>query len=258
MNILTVGDVVSGNGCEFLRKHLPEIKKIEKIDLCIVNGENSAVGNGILPLSADHIFTSGGDVITTGNHTYRRKEIYDYLENNKFIIRPANFHRSVPGNPYVIVDMGYCQVCVINLIGRVYMEACENPFDEIDRILQIPEVKNCKVKIVDFHAEATAEKRAMAFYLDGRISVLFGTHTHVQTADEEIFENGLGYITDVGMTGTAASVLGVNPSLAIEKMRTGMPVRFLTIDGYCKLDCCVFEVDEKSGKTLSIKRLSIR
>ncbi len=258
MNILVIGDVVSANGCEFLRKHLPSLKRMKNIDLCIVNGENSAVGNGMLPNSVESIFASGANVITSGNHALRRKEIYETLEEEECLIRPANLHRTAPGRGYCVVDMGYCRVAVINLIGRVYMEQAENPFEELDRILAIDEVKNCAVKIVDFHAEATAEKRALAFYADGRVSALFGTHTHTQTADEQIFENGLGYITDVGMTGPERSVLGVEPDLAIEKMITGLPVRFLTAQGECRMDGCVFEIDNKTGKTVSVERITIR
>lgn len=258
MNILVVGDVVSAGGCDFLRKHLPTLKKIKNIDLCIVNGENSAVGNGMLPQSVDSIFGSGATVITSGNHALRRKEIYSVLDEQEYLLRPANFHRTAPGKGWCTVDMGFCSVAVINLIGRVYMEQAENPFEELDRILEIDEVKNCRIKIVDFHAEATAEKRALAFYADGRVSAIFGTHTHTQTADEQIFENGLGYITDIGMTGPDRSVLGVVPELAIEKMKTGLPVRFITADGECRMDACVFEIDNNSGKTIKMERISIK
>ncbi|MBR5773638.1 MAG: TIGR00282 family metallophosphoesterase [Clostridia bacterium] len=258
MNILVVGDVVGAGGCEFLKRHLPALKRTKNIDLCIVNGENSAVGNGMLPQSVDSIFASGATVITSGNHALRRKEIYPVLDEQEYLIRPANFHKSAPGRGYCVVDMGFCRVAVINLIGRVYMEQAENPFEELDRILELDEVRNCRIKIVDFHAEATAEKRALAFYADGRVSAIFGTHTHTQTADEQIFENGLGYITDVGMTGADRSVLGVVPELAIERMKTGLPVRFLTAEGDCRLDACVITVDDKSGKTTSIERITIR
>ena len=256
MNILTIGDVVGTNGCEFLRKKLPSLKKQYKIDLCIVNGENSAQGNGILPQSADHIFTSGADIITTGNHALRRFEIYNRLdETDSPVIRPANFYRTAPGKGYYIIDKGFIKIAVINLIGVVYLENNDNPFDCIDKVLE--EVSDCKIKIVDFHAEATAEKRAMGFYLDGRVSALFGTHTHVQTNDAQILPNGTGYITDIGMTGAIQSVLGVTPSLAIEKMKTNLPVRFENPDGDCKLEGCIFEIDNKTGKAISAQTISI-
>lgn len=256
MNILAIGDVVGTNGCEFLRKNLPALKKLKKIDVCIVNGENSAQGNGILPQSANHILDSGADLITTGNHALRRFEIYDKFDGESFpLIRPANFYRTAPGKGYYIIDRGFIQIAVINLIGVAYLDNNDNPFDCIDRILD--EVKHCKIKILDFHAEATGEKRAMGFYLDGRISAMFGTHTHVQTADEQILPNGTGYITDIGMTGPVQSVLGVTPALAIEKMKTNLPVRFENPDGACKMEGCIFEIDNKTGKTISVERVSI-
>lgn len=256
MNILAIGDVVGTFGCEFLRKKLPQLKKQKNIDICIVNGENSAQGNGILPQSANHLLDSGADLITTGNHSFRRFEIYDKFDEEGFpLIRPANFHRTAPGKGYYIIDKGFIQIAVINLIGITYLENNENPFECIDKVLE--EVKHCKIKILDFHAEATGEKRAMGFYLDGRISAMFGTHTHVQTADEQILPNGTGYITDLGMTGAVQSVLGVTPKLVIEKMKTNMPVRFENPDGECKMEGCIFEIDNKTGKTLSVERISV-
>lgn len=257
MNILCIGDVVSQPGCDILRRKLSNLKKENKIDVCIVNGENSAVGNGILPGSAEHIFTSGADIITTGNHVYRRREFYDMLDSNEFIVRPANFSKENPGAGYRILDMGRCQVAVINLMGVVYLEPLENPFDCIDRILNTRDVRDCRIKIVDFHAEATAEKRALGYYLDGRVSALFGTHTHVQTADEQILPNGTGYITDLGMTGPIQSVLGVKPELAIEKMRTGMPVRFENSADPSIISGCIFEIDSKTGLSTSVRRICL-
>lgn len=256
MNILAIGDVVGTNGCEFLRRTLPAFKRHNGIDLCIVNGENSAQGNGILPQSAEHILTSGADIITTGNHALRRFEIYNKFDEEGYpLIRPANFYRTAPGKGYYIIDKGFIKIAVINLMGVVYLENNENPFDCIDRILD--EVSDCRIKIVDFHAEASAEKRAMGFYLDGRVSALFGTHTHVQTNDAQVLPNGTGYITDIGMTGPIQSVLGVTPSLAIEKIKTNLPVRFENPDGECKMEGCIFEIDNKTGKTLSAETVSI-
>ena len=218
--------------------------------------ENSAQGNGIHPHSAEHLLASGADVITTGNHVLRRAEIYPKLDEEGYpLIRPANFHRSAPGKGYYIIDKGFMQIAVINLIGVVYLENNENPFECIDRVLE--EVKHCKIKIVDFHAEATAEKRAMGFYLDSRVSVIFGTHTHVQTNDAQVLPGGTGYITDIGMTGPIQSVLGITPSLAIEKMKTNLPVRFQNPDGDCRMEGCIFEIDNKSGKTISAQIVSV-
>lgn len=255
MNILAIGDVVGLSGCEFIRKHLPSLKKLKNIDFVIANGENSAEGNGITKFSAEHLFTSGVDFITTGNHVYRRREFYEMLDSSIFITRPANYYKENPGIGYQIVDMGYTRMAILNLLGTVYLENVENPFTCADRILN--ELSDIKLKFVDFHAEATAEKRALAYYLDGRVTALFGTHTHVQTSDEQILPNGTGYITDLGMTGPYHSVLGVKPESAIEKMKTGMPGRFETAQGDAYLCGCIFQVDRSTGKTLEVERVMI-
>lgn len=257
VKILAVGDVVSAGGCEMLRKVLPRFKKENNISVCIVNGENSAVGNGITPFSADHIFASGADLITGGNHTYRRRELYDLLESCDAMLRPANYGGGCPGRGYSIIDKGSVRVGVINLLGTVFMEPLENPFLCVDRAIEALK-KEVKIILVDFHAEATAEKRAMGFYLDGRVSAVFGTHTHVQTADAQILPGGTGYITDLGMTGAIQSVLGVTPALAIEKMKTNMPVRFENPDTACMLQGCIFTVDKRTGKTVSAESVDIR
>lgn len=251
MKILTIGDIVSKQGCEYLRKVLPALKKELGADIVIANGENSAVGNGILPQSANYILDSGVDVITLGNHSLRRREIYEYLDGSNPIIRPANYHSSAAGKGYIIIDKGYCQVAVINLQGIVYLDPIDNPFSVIDRIIDEIKTLGVRIIILDFHAEATSEKRAMGFYLDGRISALFGTHTHTQTSDNQILPNGTGYISDIGMTGPYYSVLGVNPECVIEKLKTGLPVRFKNDDGPCVLEGCLFEIDNNSGKTIS-------
>ncbi len=255
MNILVIGDVVSAKGCEFLRSVLPSYKKLKGIDFCIANGENSAVGNGITPFSAQYLFDSGVDFLTTGNHVYRRREFYEMLDSREDIIRPANFSRSNPGRGYAVIDMGFTKIAIINLAGAVYMDRCDNPFTVVDEIL--PEVADCKIKIVDFHAEATAEKRAMGFYLDGRVSAVFGTHTHVITGDAVILPKGTAYITDIGMTGPKNSVLGVKPEISIEWLKTGMPARFDTADVECILNGCIFEIDNKTGKAISVEPVTI-
>lgn len=251
MKILTIGDIVSKQGCEYLRRELPRLKRELEADLVIANGENSAVGNGILPQSAEYILDSGVDVITLGNHSLRRREIYDYLDSNKPIIRPANYHSSAPGKGYIIVDKGRFQVAVINLQGIVYLDPIENPFSVIDRIVDEIKAQGVKIIIVDMHAEATSEKKAMAFYLDGRVSALFGTHTHTQTSDNQILPKGTGFVTDIGMTGPYYSILGVNPECVIEKLKTGLPVRFTNNDGPCVLEGCLFEIDNTTGKTVN-------
>ncbi len=256
MNILAIGDVVGAPGCNFLRRHLPSVKKINKIDLCITNGENSALGNGITPASAQFLFDSGVDFITTGNHVFKKNDICDFLDNRSDIIRPANYCESNPGKGFSVIDMGRIQVGVVNLSGNSFMkENLDNAFGCVDRIL--PKLSDCRVIIVDFHAEATGEKRAMGFYLDGRVSAIFGTHTHVLTADEQILPGGTGYITDIGMTGPLQSVLGVNTEIIISAMKTAMPVRFEVPDIACMINGCIFEIDDKTGKTISIKTLKI-
>ena len=251
MRILTIGDVVSRQGCDYLMQKLPQLKKEFAADLTIVNGENSAVGNGILPQSAKFIFDCGADVITLGNHSLRRMEIYPFLEENKYIIRPANYHPSAPGRGMTIIDKGYIRVAVINLQGAVYLDPIRNPFESIDEMIEAANNENCKIIIIDFHAEATSEKRAVGYYADGRVSAIFGTHTHVQTSDNQILPNGTGYITDIGMTGPLHSVLGVSTELAIEKMKTGLPVRFKNEDGPCTIEGCVFDIDNKTGRTVN-------
>ena len=255
MNILCVGDVVGSVGCRQLEQVLPTIKRQYAVDVCIVNGENSADGNGILPSSARALFQFGADVITTGNHVFHRREIYDVLDEQSGVIRPANFPRTAPGSGIFIVDKGRYQVAVINLMGQVYMDTLACPFETLDTILADSSLP--RVRIVDFHAEATAEKKALAYYADGRVSAVVGTHTHVQTADEQILPNGTGFITDIGMTGPIHSVLGIRPELSIEKMRGKLPVRFAVADGPCRMDAVLISVDPSSGKATEIKRLSI-
>lgn len=247
MNILVLGDVVSDSGCEFIRKKLPSFKKLKNIDFTIANGENSSAGNGITPFSADHLFTSGVDFITTGNHVYRRKEIFDYLDDCESIIRPYNYNPANPGRGVALIDMGMYSVGIINLMGTMFMENLENPFNAADKALKELEGKT-KIILVDFHAEATSEKQALAYYLDGRVSALFGTHTHVLTNDDRILGNGTGYISDIGMCGVIDSVLGVEKNIVIDKFRNNMPVRFDNAKGKCMINGCIFTIDEKSGK----------
>lgn len=256
MKILCIGDVVGKTGCEFLRSKLPNLKKFYGTDMVICNGENSADGNGITPASAKFLFDSGVDVITLGNHSFRRKEVYDYLDSNPYIIRPANFPSgTTPGTGVCVFDMGRLSVTVINLMGTMFMDnSLQSPFDIIDEILKNNE---SKITVVDFHAETTSEKLAMGYYLDGRVSAFFGTHTHVQTSDERVLKGGTGYITDVGMTGPMNSVLGVKPEISIAKFKTRMPVRFELKKGDCKLEAVIFDIDEKTAKTNSAERLRI-
>lgn len=256
MRILCIGDVVGSIGCEFLRKKLPALKKVKGIDFVICNGENSSDGNGITPASANYLFDSGVDVITLGNHTFRRKEAYEFIDENPFVVRPANFPaKTTPGRGIINVDTGRRIITVINIMGNVFMDNNLNcAFETIDQMLEKAE---SKIIIVDFHAEVTGEKRAMGFYLDGKVSAIFGTHTHVQTSDVQVLKNGTGYITDVGMTGTIDSVLGVKSEIIIEKYKTKLPARFDLASGNCKMECVYFDIDEKTGKTIGAEVLRI-
>ncbi len=254
MNILFIGDVVSSQGCECLRENLPKLKRDYQADIVIVNGENSAVGNGITPHSAKEIFDCGADVVTLGNHSLRRPEIADYLDENEFIIRPENYHKSAPGRGFTVLDKGRLQVLVANLQGTVYLDSHENPFDAADRIVKYAEDNGINIIVIDFHAEASSEKKAMGFYLDGKISALVGTHTHVQTSDEQILPCGTAYITDLGMTGPYYSVLGVDADIIIKKLKTNLPVRFKNADGPCTVEGLFVSIDERTGKALKAER----
>lgn len=257
MKIFIIGDVISQIGCDFLREKLPQFKHSEHIDIVIANGENSAVGNGILPSSATFLLDSGVDIITTGNHIFKRREIYSFLDENEQVIRPANFPDECNGKGYYLYDGGSFQLLVINLLGVSFMEPLNNPFDIIDDILGDNNLK-AKYIIVDFHAEATGEKKALGYYLDGRVSAVVGTHTHIQTADEQILPKGTGYITDLGMTGPVNSVLGVSAESIISRYKTHMPTRFEVADGKCQLDGVVVDLDDKTGLCKNIKRVNLK
>lgn len=250
MKILMIGDVVSQCGCEMVRTCLPQLKRQFGADVAIVNGENAAIGNGILPGSAEHLFASGADVITTGNHVFRRFEMYDYLASHEQIIRPANYRPDAPGNGVYLYDGGSFSLLVVNLMGTSFLDPLKNPFDTMDEILR---QYDATYTVVDFHAEATGEKRALGFYLDGRVSAVFGTHTHVQTADAQILKNGTAYITDVGMTGPEHSALGVKPERVIERLRTNLPVRFEVDEKEpCVMGGVCVTLDKKTGRSTGI------
>lgn len=260
MRLLFIGDVVGQSGCEFLSRKLSSFKKLKGIDVCIINGENAAQGNGATPHSCEMLFNAGADLITLGNHAFKRPEIVDYLDSNVPIVRPYNFPEGAPGRGVDIIDKGRIRVGVINLLGTVYSEPVTNPFWAVKEALC--ELDGCKTVIVDFHAEATSEKRAMGFYLDGEVTAVLGTHTHVQTADNQLLPKGTAYITDVGMTGAVQSVLGIKPSIIIKKLKTNLPTRFENgadgDDDEFMMNACILEIDEKTGKAKSIERVDLR
>ncbi len=254
MRLLFIGDVVGSIGCEFLRKRLPELKRQYEAEIVIVNGENSADGNGMTVYSAEQIFQAGADVITTGNHAFQRKADLRIYEND-CILRPANYGEACIGKGVTVLDMGSCQVAVINLMGVLFMENLENPFTEADNILKKLDTPNI---FVDFHAEATSEKRAMGFHLAGRVTAVIGTHTHVQTADASILEGHTGYLTDAGMTGVEDSVLGTDKKIALERMHLHIPKRYQEAKGACYLNGVMIEFEKKCGKCTKIEPLIVR
>lgn len=256
MIVLFLGDVVGQGGCDKLLRVLPGYKKLKGVDVCIVNGENSAPGNGITKQSAEELFTAGADFITTGNHVYKKDKVYDYLDSTAFVIRPANFYGNCPGKGYGVIDKGRFRLNVINLAGQTFMEPCENPFRAVDRILAKLDPR-IKTTIVDFHAEATSEKKAMGFYLDGRVSAVIGTHTHVLTADARVLPGGTAYLTDAGMTGAVNSVIGVDPADTLKKMTVSMPVRFNEGKGEFEVNGCLVDIDENTGRARSIETVQI-
>lgn len=250
-NLLFIGDVVGKNGCDFLADKIYDIKKQYNIDITVINGENSAQGNGITRYSADLILHCGADVITTGNHCYKRRDSLEIYEDDN-IIRPLNFPEGCKGKGICTLDFGSFSVCIINLMGTVYMEPLDNPFTAMEKLLE--QIKTPNI-FVDFHAEATAEKKAMGHFLSGKVTAVMGTHTHVQTSDEIILKNHTGYITDVGMTGPELSVLGVDITPAVDKLRFKFPVRFKESESPCFLNGVIISFDEKTGKCNKIQRI---
>ncbi len=259
MRLLCIGDVCGSAGCEKVRKVLPDFKKKHNIDIVIVNGENSADGNGVTPFSADYLFACGADVITGGNHSFRNGSIVPYLDANPFILRPHNLTEAESGSGYCLLDMGRYTLAVLNLSGVIYLERLKagNPFLAADELIEKAKADGADIIVVDFHAEATSEKRALGFYLDGRVSAVFGTHTHIQTADNKILPKGTGYITDLGMTGPENSVLGVKTEIIINRLKSGDMSKFEQADGECTLNGCIFEIDVKTGKTVNTERILI-
>lgn len=257
MKILAIGDIVGETGVQKLEKELPRLKKDNNIDFTIVNGENAAGGMGINKNNFEAMLRSGANVVTLGNHTWAKKDVFGFINDNQ-IIRPANYSKGIPGKGYGIFEVNGKKIAVISLIGRVDMNVLsENPFLVAKRIItKIKETVDFIV--IDFHAEATAEKIAMGRYLDGEINVLFGTHTHVQTADEKILPKGTGYITDIGMTGPENSVIGMDLSASIKRFETTLPERYKLADGPCILNGCIFEIDEQTKRVCDVKRIFLK
>lgn len=253
--VLVLGDVVGQPGCRALFFKLPGLIKKYKADLVIVNGENASDGFGILPEEAEKFFSKGVDIITTGNHIWQKREIFPMLEKeNTAIIRPANYPPGVPGKGDVTVTVKGVDVTVLNLLGRVRMGLpVDCPFRKSAEFLK--KNKKSKITIIDFHAEDTMEKEALAWFLDGKISALVGTHTHVQTADERILPKGTAYITDIGMTGPVESVIGTKPEISIRRSMTQLPLKMEVAEGESTIKGVMITIDVDSAKALSIERV---
>ncbi len=254
--ILAVGDVVAQSGVQFLKKHLRTIQKERQIQFTVVNGENAQMV-GLTKEDAEAMFSAGADVITLGNHTFGRMQIAQYLDDCPYILRPANLGTRVPGRGWGVFGCGHIEIGVMNLIGRVDMKnQSDNPFHMADKLLGAAE--KTRFTLVDFHAEATSEKLAMAYHLDGRVSAVWGTHTHVPTADEEVFPKGTGYISDLGMTGPVRGVIGVDAKQSVEGFLGGLPGRFRAAEGACKLQGAIFTLDDATGLCTAVERIDIR
>ena len=257
MKVLFIGDIFGEPGRRALARAVPRLVAQRQIDIVIGNGENAAGGFGITPELAEELFDLGLAVITTGNHAWDKKEILDYFPREPRLLRPANYPSGVPGNGSVVVESaGGEQLGVLQLMGRAYMPTLDCPFQVAQKELAALKKRTVAV-IVDMHAEATSEKMAMGHYLDGEVVAVVGTHTHVQTADDQILPKGTAYVTDIGMTGPLHSVIGVKKELAIEKFLTGMPRRFEVASGPSVFCAVLLELDARLGKALSIERIRL-
>lgn len=258
MRILCIGDIVSRIGRDMLFKYVDDMKYSKNIDAVIANGENATHGRGMARDAYNELIRAGVDIITMGNHTWDAKEVIDIMNNECNVIRPANYSSACPGEGSItFTTKSGMKIGVVNLIGRTFLEPADSPFDAAER--EIEKLKNrTNIIIVDFHAEATSEKLAMGFFLDGKVSAVFGTHTHVQTADETILPNGTGYISDLGMTGPQISILGREQSGIVKRFLTGMPQKFEIASGKGQFCGCIFDIDENTGKCTGTERLFIK
>ncbi len=254
--ILALGDVVGPFAVKYISEKLWAFRQKNGINMVVCNAENAASGNGLDPFCADKLISAGCDVLTGGNHIFRKREIRPYLESSEVLVRPANYPVGTPGNGFTVVNIDGYRVLVINVMGTIYLESLSCPFSTVDRILE-RESGRYDFAVLDVHAEATSEKIALGRYFDGRINVVFGTHTHVPTADMTIFPNGTGYVTDLGMSGPNDGVLGVRADIIIEKLRMKLPVKFELAEGDIEVDGVIFSIDKDSQKVTSVERIKI-
>lgn len=255
MRILAVGDVIGRSGRKAFANYTSELKREKNIDVVIVNGENAAHGRGITYDTFMQLLSGGADIVTSGNHIWDNKDVLKIIDNEPFLIRPANYPEGVPGKGYCIYPYRAKNIGVINLSGRTFMPAIDCPFVKAMDIIKELQ-KDCDIILLDFHAETTSEKMAMGFYLDGKITAMWGTHTHVQTADERLLPNGTAYITDLGMVGSFNSVLGIQPEIIIERFLTAMPNKFEVGESPCIYCGIILEIDDKTNKVVNIERIN--
>ncbi len=257
MNILLVGDICGRTGRTALLKYLPNLKKEKNVDIAIVNGENSAGGRGITKNTLEELYRAGADVITSGNHIWDKKEILNFIDQEAFLIRPANYPDPAPGKGYCVYPFRAKNIGVMNLSGRSFMPSMDCPFQKADQLIKRMS-HECDIIILDFHAETTSEKIAMGWYLDGRIACVVGTHTHVQTSDEQILPQGTAYITDLGMVGARVSVLGMDKDTVIERFKSCRPARFEPAEGPAVFSALLVCIDDKTNKAASLERILIK
>lgn len=256
MRILMVGDVFGRAGRRAFAEHTAKIKKEKNIDLVVVNGENAAHGKGLTLPTFNALLSGGADIVTTGNHIWDKKDVLEFIDREPFLLRPANYPANTPGKGFCIYPYKAKNIGVINLQGRIFMWALDCPFSRAAEILKEIERK-CDIILVDFHAEATSEKMAMAYFLDGKVNAIAGTHTHVQTADERILPNGTAYITDLGLVGPINSIIGVQPDPVIEQFISCRMTKFEPAEGHCVYCGLIIEIDDKTNRTKKIERVQI-
>ncbi|SFD78998.1 hypothetical protein SAMN05216238_10492 [Lentibacillus persicus] len=257
MNILFIGDVTGSPGRNMIETYLPKLREKYRPGMTIINGENAAAGKGINKKIYKQFLEWGAHVITMGNHTWDKKEIFEFIDDANNLVRPANFPEGTPGKGIVYININGTEVAVINAQGRTFLPAIDDPFRKLDELVETAR-KRTNIIFVDFHAEATSEKQAMGWYLDGKVSAVAGTHTHTQTADERILPQGTAYITDVGMTGPYDSILGMDKETVMKKFLTSLPVRFeIDKEGRTQLNGLVISIDENTGSAYNIERILI-
>ena len=252
-----VGDVVGRTGRYFFAEQTPELRQTKNIDIVVVNGENAAHGRGLTPQIFDELIGGGADVVTSGNHIWDNSNVMQIIDTEPFLIRPANYPEDTPGNGFCIYPVGQKKVGVLNLSGRTFMPPVDCPFRVAEKVLKLMK-KDCDIILVDFHAEATSEKLALAYHFDGQVTAVVGTHTHVQTADEKILPKGTAYISDLGMVGAENSVLGVAIEPVIKKFMTGRPSKFEVAEGASIYCAFLIETNEKTNKVVKVERVFIK